>query len=91
MAARICRVIITGRVQGVGFRAWTGKQAMALGLSGYVRNLPNGKVEVLLSGESLIIDKMLDLCRLGPRLASVTNIDVTEISDVPPSNGFNIL
>ena len=73
---RSVHVRISGRVQGVGFRAWTERQAGALGLSGWVRNLPDGDVEAVFSGPSDRVDAMLAACREGPRLARVEKVEI---------------
>ncbi len=84
------RCIITGRVQGVWFRAWTEKEATARGLNGWVRNLPDGSVEALFSGPEQTVRDMIGLCRSGPPLAHVDAI--TEAPAGPPQNGvFTIL
>lgn len=70
------RVIIGGRVQGVGFRAWTVKTATHLGLLGWVRNLSNGDVEAVFSGEQERIDDMLEACKKGSVLSRVDRLDV---------------
>ncbi len=70
-----CRVRIFGRVQGVGFRDWTIREARRLGLSGWVRNRRDGSVEVLLAGENEQIETMLTRCREGPPLAIVERIE----------------
>ena len=74
-AIRSVQVRITGRVQGVGFRAWTERQANALGLSGWVRNRPDGSVEALFSGPEDAVETMLAACRQGPRLAAVDKVE----------------
>jgi len=70
------RVIVRGRVQGVGFRAWTQHEALARGLSGWVRNRRDGAVEAVLSGEEEMVDRMLAAMREGPRVAVVTAVEV---------------
>ena len=69
-------VRITGRVQGVGFRAWTERQANALGLSGWVRNAPDGSVEAIFCGGEETVTTMLAACRRGPRHAAVDKVEV---------------
>ncbi|HEX9905146.1 MAG TPA: acylphosphatase [Propylenella sp.] len=69
-------VRISGDVQGVGFRAWTERRANSLGLSGWVRNLPNGDVEAVFHGEAAGVDAMLAVCRKGPPLARVARIEM---------------
>ena len=76
MATRSLKVRITGFVQGVGFRAWTERQANALGLSGWVRNCENGDVEALFSGSLENVQAMLALCREGPRHAKVERVEI---------------
>lgn len=78
---------IEGRVQGVWFRGWTQQQAVKLGLSGWVRNLRDGRVEAVFAGEPDKVDTMLALCRKGPPLARVDNITTNE-TDVPAAAGF---
>jgi acylphosphatase len=76
---RIARhVRVTGRVQGVFFRAWTREQAKALGLNGWVRNCPDGSVEALVEGEAEPVDQLVDLMRRGPSGARVDNLEIVE-------------
>ena len=82
---RAVRVRISGRVQGVGFRAWTGAEAARLGLSGWVRNRPDGDVEALFSGSPEAVAAMLVACREGPRFAAVEQ--VSEIGPAEPVDG----
>ena len=72
------RLRIHGRVQGVGYRAWSAREAAALGLDGWVRNRADGSVEMALSGEAETVERMLALCRQGPRAAAVSRIDLVE-------------
>lgn len=62
---------VEGRVQGVGFRYWTRGQARALGLRGWVRNLPDGAVEVVAAGPSVAVTSLEALLRQGPSAARV--------------------
>lgn len=71
-------VIVSGRVQGVCFRAFTKRQAVSLGLKGWVRNLTSGDVEAVFEGDEDLIQAMLAWCRKGPPLAKVTSIDARE-------------
>jgi acylphosphatase len=82
MSNRILHVIIHGRVQGVGFRAWTHHQAELHGLHGWVRNRRDGTVEVVLSGTDERIEAMLATCRQGPRGAVVERIEPLEGEDI---------
>ena len=69
-------LLISGRVQGVTFRANTKKKARRLNLKGWVRNTDNGKVEVVIEGEKDKIEKLIDWAWEGPSLAKVEDIDV---------------
>jgi len=71
------QVIIYGLVQGVAFRAYTRSQATALGVKGWVRNLPDGTVEALLEGEKKKVEEMIAWCRQGPSGARVLQVDIT--------------
>ncbi|MBK0398160.1 acylphosphatase [Limibaculum sp. M0105] len=81
---------IHGRVQGVGYRAWAAGQAERLGLSGWVRNEPDGTVSALVEGAPASIEAMIDACREGPYAARVTRVDA---QDAAPEGaaGFRIL
>jgi len=87
MTAR--HVHVTGRVQGVRFRAWTREQAQALGVSGWVRNRSDGSVEGVLSGPSEAVEALIALLHEGPPAAKVKNVRVTEIA-VPVEPGFRV-
>ncbi len=79
MSARRCvRVVITGRVQGVGFRAWMFRQANARALAGWARNRTDGTVEAVLCGPPEIVQDMIATCHEGPRLANVAAVAVSE-------------
>jgi len=75
MKAR-AHVFVSGRVQGVFFRDHTRRWATSLGLTGWVRNMPDGRVEVLAEGEKEKVEGLLSKLRLGPPLASVENVTV---------------
>lgn len=74
-----CKIIVSGRVQGVGFRYYTSWEAGKRGLTGHAKNLYNGNVEVLLYGNSEKIEDMVDWLSKGPRTAKVDSLDVTSI------------
>ena len=78
---------IEGRVQGVGYRDWTVSQARALGLSGWVRNLADGRVEALFHGPDEAVARMLEACRRGPPAARVAAIEVVP-AQAPAVPGF---
>lgn len=73
---RQAHVIVSGRVQGVGFRAATVRQAKRLGLTGWVRNLRDGSVEALFRGPAGKVEEALEWCRTGPAGARVDRIEV---------------
>lgn len=78
---KLCRhFVVTGRVQGVFYRAQTQQQANNLQLTGWVKNLPTGEVEVLACGEHEQIDKLYQWLLKGPKLASVTQINCQDKS-----------
>lgn len=83
------QVRIDGRVQGVWFRAWTAREATALGLSGWVRNTADGALEAVFSGDAKAVDLMLGKCRSGPPLAVVAGISDQPCG--PPEPGFHQL
>ncbi|KFZ35988.1 acylphosphatase [Shewanella mangrovi] len=74
------RVLLTikGKVQGVGFRRFTLQKARALGLTGYVRNLDDGNVEVLVQGAYPAVDQLIISCEQGPIHAEVNDLLVEE-------------
>ncbi|PYQ72829.1 MAG: acylphosphatase [Acidobacteria bacterium] len=72
------RYIISGRVQGVGFRFFTEAAAMREGIDGWVRNLPDGRVEVAAEGDADAMDRFERSVRHGPPGARVDDVDVTE-------------
>jgi acylphosphatase len=70
-------VLISGRVQGVLFRSETQDEARRQGVTGWVRNLPDGRVEAVFEGEKVMVDRLIDFCRRGPPGAKVTRVEVT--------------
>jgi acylphosphatase len=81
------RLVISGRVQGVGYREWMVDQARELGLSGWVRNRLDGSVEALVAGDVAAVEELLRLCRRGPRMAEVVSIE-EDMADPPEHFGF---
>ncbi len=74
------KITVTGVVQGVGFRAYIYRQARAMGLAGYVRNLPTGAVEIVAEGNEETIERLIERARRGPPLSRVENLE-SEFSD----------
>jgi acylphosphatase len=78
------RIVISGRVHGVGFRYWLCAEAQALGIAGWVRNRRDGTVEALLDGDIAAVEELVRACRRGPRGALVLSI----VEDwAPPADG----
>lgn len=77
-----CKVIVSGLVQGVGFRYYTSWEAGQRGLTGHAKNLYDGNVEVILYGSREKINTMLQWLEKGPRIARVDALKVTDISYV---------
>ena len=75
------RLRITGRVQGVGYRAWAMQAASRLGLRGWVRNRADGSVEALAIGDEKAVAAMIEACRQGPFAARVDDVAVEEAAD----------
>ena len=74
------RVRVTGRVQGVFFRAWAQSQAVELGVNGWVRNCGDGSVEAYLEGDEAAVKALIQRIRQGPPSAEVTDVEVEEAS-----------
>jgi acylphosphatase len=70
------RVLVSGRVQGVFYRATCAARARELGVRGWVRNLPDGRVEAAFEGEDAAVDAMVAWCREGPTYARVEHVEV---------------
>ncbi|MBK9290190.1 MAG: acylphosphatase [Bacteroidetes bacterium] len=89
MSTKAVALRIYGRVQGVGFRYYTERQARSLGVSGFVQNKPDGSVYAEAEGEPGAVDAFVEWCRRGPQWARVTKM---EISELPPLGriGFSI-
>ncbi|MGF1605724.1 MAG: acylphosphatase [Rhodothalassiaceae bacterium] len=87
--AKTVSVRITGRVQGVSFRAWTEARAGELGVSGWVRNRSDGAVEALFCGPENAVDQLLAACRTGPPLARVDDVAATPSEETAP-HGFQV-
>ncbi len=72
-------IIVTGRVQGVGFRYFTVRCANELGICGWVRNLPDGSVETVIRGSGETVEAMIGLLKQGPGAANVAGLEIEEI------------
>lgn len=88
-AEKRVRAVISGRVQGVWFRAWTEEEARRRGLDGWVRNRRDGAVEAVFQGDATQVDDMLEACWRGPPHARV--IDVAAQAETEPvAPGFHV-
>jgi acylphosphatase len=88
--ARAVRLRITGRVQGVGFRWFAREEARDLGLSGRVKNLPDGSVEVVAVGAPPALESLRERLRQGPPGGRVQGIEEQELAILPDEQGFEI-
>ncbi len=84
------KITISGIVQGVGYRYFCYKKAMEYGIKGYVRNLHNGNVEVVASGEDNLVGDFVKELNTGPRFSSVKAIKIEESEPKKEYSGFTI-
>jgi acylphosphatase len=87
-----CRFLVSGVVQGVGFRWYVARHARALGLAGFARNLPDGRVEVVAAGaDGAALDRLEQLLRAGPAHAQVDRVERQDgVAEALPSGSFDI-
>ena len=88
--ASAVRVTVRGQVQGVWYRNWTVENAMALGLSGWVRNRGDGSVEAVFAGPQASIETMIARCHIGPPAAHVEAVE-QHLAAMPANAGFQQL
>jgi acylphosphatase len=81
--------VVSGRVQGVFFRDTTRRRAEAVGVSGWVRNTPEGAVEAVFEGDPEAVEELVAFCRRGPGRAEVYTVEVTE-EDPEGLTGFQV-
>jgi acylphosphatase len=84
------RVLVSGRVQGVFFRQETARNARERGVSGYVRNLPDGRVEAVFEGDADAVDELIGWCRRGPRGAHVEAVDAERECPTGDGGAFEV-
>ena len=87
---RRVRAIVTGRVQGVSFRASTANEARRIGVVGWVKNRADGGVELEAQGDDDRVSELLSWCHHGPPAARVTNVSIEELSPTAGEAGFTI-
>ena len=85
------RVLVYGRVQGIGYRSFVKKYAKMLGLKGYVRNLPENRVEAVFCGDKKDIEKMIEIMKRNHPLAEVKDIKVEKIDTETNFSDFHII
>lgn len=83
-------VYVSGKVQGVYFRATTRKTAERLGVDGWVRNLPDGRVEAVFEADEDALEEMLEYCHEGPERARVEGVEVEDAPERGPFDGFEV-
>jgi acylphosphatase len=85
------RAVVSGRVQGVSFRAETCAAGRRLGLAGYARNQPDGTVEVVAAGTEEALQELIEFLHRGPAIARVDEVAVAwEPPTMPPADGFRV-
>jgi acylphosphatase len=90
MMKKAIRARISGRVQGVGFRYFAQREATQLGLTGFVKNRFDGRVEVFAQGESNLVDHFLEILEQGPRFGKVESLYCEESKMIDKYKSFNI-
>ncbi len=84
------KAIVSGRVQGVWFRAHTRDKARELGVRGYVRNLRSGDVELVAQGDDDAVETLLEWARIGPPTAAVSDVRVSEVENGENFDNFEV-
>jgi acylphosphatase len=84
------RVVISGRVQGVAFRHYTRITAEEAGVNGWVKNLPDGRVEAVFEGSREQVDDVISWCRQGPPASKVDHVEIIEEQPKGERQGFTI-
>ena len=84
-------LLIDGEVQGVGFRAFIKRKALQKQVTGSIRNLENGKVEVIIQGNKEEINSMIEICKKGPPWARVSNVDIDWNDKIEDYKEFRII
>lgn len=90
MGIKQYHLLISGRVQGVSYRASAWEKAQQLGIHGWVKNLPDGRVEMVIAGEQVTLEQMISWAEQGPQFADVSHIDISEQSAINTQSEFQI-
>lgn len=88
---RRVKIVVSGRVQGVYFRMFTQNKAKHFAIQGTVRNLPDGRVEIIAEAEQSQLDKLIKWCHRAPITARVTNVEVLDVPINDVLEGFKIV
>ncbi|NWG45924.1 MAG: acylphosphatase [Alphaproteobacteria bacterium] len=91
MPPRTLHLLVEGRVQGVGYRAFAQETALRLGLSGWVRNRRDGRVETLVHGPADALEAFLTAARIGPPAAEVAEVTIVTDAAPAPAAGFHVV
>ena len=83
-------LIISGEVQGVGFRYWMRNLAINNNINGWVKNISSGDVEALIIGQEIELPKLIKQCKIGPNSAQIKNIHINDYKEDYFEKGFNI-
>lgn len=90
MAHAAAHILVSGIVQGVGYRYWTERTARQLGLHGWVRNLDDGRVEIYVEGEPHRIRALIEQAKTGPRSAEVSDVSIRAVDTPAGAHAFEI-
>ncbi len=90
MGNKTFQILLSGRVQGVGFRYFAEARASRYNIKGYVRNIYDDKVEIFCQGETGNLDKFILEVKKGPSFSHITHVDMEEIKDSPIYDSFEI-
>lgn len=83
--------VISGDVQGVGFRSWVREKALELGLTGWVKNREDGAVEVVAEGQEEKLEELIEACHRGPEVAWIERVGVTREEAAGEFVGFEVV
>lgn len=85
------QIIISGVVQGIGFRSWIKRHAKQLSITGWVKNRADGAVELVVQGDTASVEQLLKLVHVGPPLAHVDNVSEEQVQNTPLYDDFIVI